>query len=66
MADKLSICLWFEGTAEDAARFYCELFPDSGIKDIHHAPASRAGNGHQQMVKIDHAGIEAAIAGDAR
>jgi len=40
MSGTLSTCLWFDGTAEDAARFYCELFPDSAIKDIHHAPGT--------------------------
>jgi len=38
MAGKLAICLWFDGKAEEAARFYCDLFPDSEIKDVHRAP----------------------------
>ena len=25
---KNTVCLWFDGTAEDAARFYAKTFPD--------------------------------------
>lgn len=32
------ICLWYDGTAEEAARFYAKTFPDSGVTAIHHAP----------------------------
>lgn len=35
---KNTICLWFDGTAEDAARFYAETFPDSAVKAVHRAP----------------------------
>ncbi|NMH98395.1 VOC family protein [Pseudonocardia acidicola] len=27
-------CLWFDGQAEQAAEFYCSIFPDSGITDV--------------------------------
>lgn len=36
---KNTICLWFNGDAENAARFYAETFPDSSIGAIHRAPA---------------------------
>ena len=26
------ICLWYDGTAEEAARFYAKTFPDSAVK----------------------------------
>ncbi|WP_426194984.1 VOC family protein [Massilia sp. DWR3-1-1] len=39
MRSKLSMCLWFDGGALDAARFYAATFPDSAVKAIHHAPA---------------------------
>ena len=35
---KNSICIWYDGAALDAARFYAETFPDSAIKAVHHAP----------------------------
>ncbi len=31
---KISPCLWFNGRAEEAARFYVSLFDDSGIESI--------------------------------
>src|ERR1700709_753233 len=35
---KNTICLWYEGDAEAAARFYAETFPDSGVGAVHRAP----------------------------
>ena len=32
-------CLWFDGAAEEAARFYAATFPDSSVDAIHRAPA---------------------------
>src|SRR5581483_2462185 len=32
------ICLWYDGTAEEAARFYAKTFPDSAVKAVHRAP----------------------------
>ena len=38
MASKNTICLWYDGTAEDAARFYAKTFPDSAVHAVHRAP----------------------------
>ncbi|MET0290380.1 MAG: VOC family protein [Pseudoxanthomonas sp.] len=38
MIPKNTLCLWYDGTALDAATFYAELFPDSEVKAVHHAP----------------------------
>lgn len=35
---KNTICLWYNGDAEEAARFYAETFPDSSVDAVHHAP----------------------------
>ncbi len=35
---KNTICLWFNGDAEDAARFYAATFPNSSVDAIHRAP----------------------------
>jgi len=32
------ICLWYDGTAEEAANFYAKTFPDSRVTAIHRAP----------------------------
>jgi len=36
---KNTICLWYDGGAEDAGRFYAETFPGSSIGAVHRAPA---------------------------
>ncbi|QOR38097.1 VOC family protein [Billgrantia diversa] len=33
-----TICLWYDGGAEEAARFYAEIFPDSSLDAVHRAP----------------------------
>jgi 2-polyprenyl-6-hydroxyphenyl methylase/3-demethylubiquinone-9 3-methyltransferase len=38
MASKNTICLWYNGTALDAATFYAKTFPDSAVTAVHHAP----------------------------
>jgi len=37
--DKISTCLWFDGNAEEAARFYTAIFPNSRIDRIDVSPA---------------------------
>jgi len=44
---KIAPCLWFDGEAEEAARFYVSLLPDSRIdriqKNLVDGPAGKAG-----------------------
>jgi predicted 3-demethylubiquinone-9 3-methyltransferase (glyoxalase superfamily) len=44
---KVSPCLWFDGEAEEAARFYVSLLPDSKIETVQKnpvdSPAGKAG-----------------------
>jgi 2-polyprenyl-6-hydroxyphenyl methylase/3-demethylubiquinone-9 3-methyltransferase len=35
---KNTICLWYDGDAEEAARFYTSTFPDSIMGAVHRAP----------------------------
>ncbi len=48
MIAKNTICLWFDGGAEEAARFYAQTFPDSSVGNVHRAPgdypAGKQGN----------------------
>ena len=37
--DKISPCLWFDGDAEEAARLYTSLFPNSHIDSVDRSPA---------------------------
>ena len=34
---KTTVCLWYNGDAEDAARFYAQTFPDSSVDAVHRA-----------------------------
>jgi predicted 3-demethylubiquinone-9 3-methyltransferase (glyoxalase superfamily) len=38
MVSKNTICLWFDGGAVEAARFYAETFPDSSVGKTFRAP----------------------------
>ena len=38
-AARNTICLWYDGEAEQAARFYAQTFPDSSVGAILRAPA---------------------------
>src|SRR3981081_1994154 len=44
---KISTCLWFDGEAEEAAKFYVSLLPDSRIEKVQKntvdGPAGKAG-----------------------
>ena len=39
MTNKNTICLWFDGSAVDAATFYAETFPDSAVGKVFRAPS---------------------------
>ncbi|RFO97032.1 hypothetical protein DIC66_11135 [Rhodoferax lacus] len=39
MVNKNTICLWFNGSALEAATFYARTFPDSAIGTVYRAPA---------------------------
>ena len=40
---KNTICLWYDGGAEEAANFYAATFPDSTVTSVHRAPADFPG-----------------------
>ncbi|MEO0062798.1 MAG: hypothetical protein RLZZ08_1358 [Pseudomonadota bacterium] len=46
MTEKASLCLWYDGTAREAAEFYAATFPDSAVGAISRAPADFP-SGHQ-------------------
>lgn len=54
MADgKIALCLWFENGAEEAAQFYCDLFPDSEVHAINRSPTDWPGGKAGDVVTID-------------
>jgi predicted 3-demethylubiquinone-9 3-methyltransferase (glyoxalase superfamily) len=59
MIPKNTICLWFDGTALDAATFYAETFADSAVKAVHTAPGDYPSGkqGHVLTVEFTVLGI---------
>jgi predicted 3-demethylubiquinone-9 3-methyltransferase (glyoxalase superfamily) len=53
MAAKNTICLWFDGTAEDAARFYAQTFPDSEVGAIHRAPGDYPAGKEGDVITVE-------------
>jgi predicted 3-demethylubiquinone-9 3-methyltransferase (glyoxalase superfamily) len=47
--DKISPCLWFDGKAEEAARFYTSIFPNSRIDTVDRSPGETP-SGPKDMV----------------
>jgi predicted 3-demethylubiquinone-9 3-methyltransferase (glyoxalase superfamily) len=39
MSPKNTICLWYDGSALEAAQFYASTFADSSVRAVHRAPA---------------------------
>ena len=37
--NKNTVCIWYEGHAEEAARFYAQLFPESSVGAVQRAPS---------------------------
>lgn len=48
---KNTVCLWYDGTAEEAANFYAATFPDTTVTAIHRAPGDYP-DGHQGDVLV--------------
>lgn len=53
MANQLRTCLWFDGTAEAAARFYAETFPESSLDAVHTAPADFPGGKAGDLLMVE-------------
>uniref|UniRef100_Q11IB1 3-demethylubiquinone-9 3-methyltransferase n=2 Tax=Phyllobacteriaceae TaxID=69277 RepID=Q11IB1_CHESB len=56
---KNMICLWYDKDAEEAARFYSDVFPDSAVTAVHHAPSNYPSGkeGDVLMVEFTVAGV---------
>ncbi len=50
---KNTICLWYEGTAEEAANFYAKTFPDSAVKAVHLAPGDSPGGKKGDVLTVE-------------
>jgi len=50
---KNTICLWFDGEAEAAARFYAGVFPDSRVIAVHRAPGDYTAGKEGDVLTVD-------------
>lgn len=50
--EKSTICLWFDGTALEAAEFYARTFPDSKVKSVNTAPADYPGGREGEVITV--------------
>ena len=53
MASKNTICLWYDGTALDAANFYAETFPDSAVGTIYRAPGDYPAGQQGEVLTVE-------------
>jgi len=50
---KNTICLWYNNDAEEAARFYAEIFPDSFVSAVHLAPGDYPSGKQGNVLTVD-------------
>jgi 2-polyprenyl-6-hydroxyphenyl methylase/3-demethylubiquinone-9 3-methyltransferase len=53
MPNKNTLCLWYDGTALDAATFYAQTFPDSAVNAVHHAPGDFPSGRQGDVLTVD-------------
>ena len=51
--DKITPCLWFDGDAEDAARFYTSIFPNSRIDRVDRSAADTPSGPEGTIITVD-------------
>jgi len=47
------ICLWYDGTAEEAAGFYAKTFPNSAVTAVRHAPGDFPSGKKGQVLTVE-------------
>jgi len=50
---KITPCLWFDGQAEEAAKFYTAIFPNSSIDTISRSPADNPSTPAGAVLTVD-------------
>lgn len=50
---KNRVCLWYNGGAEEAARFYAATFPDSSVDAVHRAPGDYPGGKQGDVLTVE-------------
>ena len=49
----VTLCLWYDGTAEAAAEFYAATFPGSAVRAVHRAPGDFPGGQQGDVLTVD-------------
>ncbi len=47
------ICLWYDRSAEEAAKFYARTFPDSAVNAVHRAPGDYPDGKEGQVLTVE-------------
>jgi predicted 3-demethylubiquinone-9 3-methyltransferase (glyoxalase superfamily) len=50
---KNTICLWYDHDAEDAARFYAQVFPGSSVGEVFRAPSDYPGGKAGDVLTVE-------------
>ena len=50
---KNTICLWYEGGAEQAAQFYAATFPHSSVSAVHRAPSDNPSSKEGAVLTVE-------------
>ncbi len=53
MMPKNTICLWYDGAAEEAANFYAKTFPNSRVDAVHLAPGDYPDGKQGQVLTVE-------------
>lgn len=53
MVARNTLCLWYDGTALEAATFYAQTFPDSAVHAVHRAPADFPSGDQGDVLTVD-------------
>ena len=50
---KNTVCLWYNGDAEEAANFYARTFPDSSVDAVNHAPGDYPSGSEGDVLTVE-------------
>lgn len=53
MPRKNTICLWYDGTALEAAEFYARTFPDSAVGAVYRAPSDNPSGRQDHVLTVE-------------
>ena len=53
MSSKNTVCIWYDGTALDAAMFYAETFSDSKVVAVYRAPSDYPAGKQGEILTVE-------------